>query len=90
MTEHRIFRVHGRVQGVFFRESTKQEARRLGLNGYARNEADGSVTIEAEGAPAALDALEAWCRQGPPTARVDRLTVAAGAGQGFAGFEVRR
>ena len=87
---HCIFRVHGRVQGVFFRQSTRDEARRLGLSGYARNNEDGTVTIEAEGPARALAALEAWCQHGPPAARVERVQVEAGAVQGYVGFEVRR
>ena len=88
-SQHRTFHVSGRVQGVFFRQSTQTEARRLGLSGYARNNADGTVTIEAEGPPDALAALQAWCRQGPPLARVEGVAVEAGAVRGFAGFEVR-
>ena len=88
--QHRTFHIHGRVQGVFFRQSSREEARRLGLTGYARNNADHTVTIEAEGPAAALDALEAWCRQGPEMARVDRVDVAAGPVQGYPAFEVRR
>lgn len=89
-TEHRIFQVTGRVQGVFFRQSTRAEAQRLGLTGYARNNADGSVSIEAEGPAEALDALAAWCQQGPPAARVDRVEVSRGAVQGYDSFQVRR
>ncbi|RTQ50713.1 acylphosphatase [Hymenobacter gummosus] len=90
MIEHRTFRIHGRVQGVFFRQSTQQEARRLGLHGYAQNNPDDTVTIEAEGTAEALAALESWCQHGPPQARVDRVEAAAGPVQGFAGFEIRR
>ncbi|NVO30802.1 acylphosphatase [Hymenobacter lapidiphilus] len=88
--EHRTFLVIGRVQGVFFRQSTRQQARQLGLTGYARNNPDGTVTIEAEGAAHALAALESWCRHGgPPAARVDGVDVTAGEVQGYAQFEVR-
>ena len=90
MTEHRIFRIYGRVQGVFFRQSSKQEAHRLGLNGYARNEKDGSVTIEAEGTSDMLDALHHWCQQGPTAARVDRVEVEAAPVQGYTEFVVQR
>ncbi|RYU81614.1 acylphosphatase [Hymenobacter persicinus] len=90
MTQHRTFRIHGRVQGVFFRQSTRQQAQQLGLTGYARNNADDTVTIEAEGPAAALDQLEAWCRQGPPAARVDKVEVEPGPVQQYATFEVRR
>ncbi|NVO84663.1 acylphosphatase [Hymenobacter terrestris] len=88
--EHRNFLVHGHVQGVFFRQSTQQQARRLGLTGYARNNPDGTVSIEAEGPAEALDALECWCRQGgAPAARVDKVEVTAGEVQGYAQFQVR-
>lgn len=80
MVEHRTIRVVGLVQGVFFRASARDEARRLGLTGSVRNEPDGSVLIDAEGEPAALDAFVAWCRVGPPAARVERVAVAVAAG----------
>jgi acylphosphatase len=65
------FIVSGRVQGVFFRASTRNEALRLGLNGYARNLADGRVEVVASGRPEAMHELEQWLWQGPPAARVD-------------------
>jgi len=80
------FIVSGRVQGVFFRASTRTEALRLGLTGYAKNLADGGVEVLACGAPAALDELERWLRIGPPAARVEnvqRSAVAATAPSGF-------
>ena len=89
-SEHRTFHIHGRVQGVFFRQSTRTEAQRLGLTGYARNNPDGTVTIEAEGSTEALDELEAWCHQGPAAARVDKVAVETGEVQGYQTFEVRR
>lgn len=64
------FLVSGRVQGVFFRASTRDEARRLGLSGYARNLADGRVEVLAQGEAAAIEALAHWLEQGPPLARV--------------------
>ncbi|AIZ63269.1 acylphosphatase [Hymenobacter sp. DG25B] len=90
MTAHRTFHIYGRVQGVFFRQSARQQAQQLGLTGYARNNPDATVTIEAEGPPAALDQLEAWCHQGPAAARVDKVEVASGPAQNYSGFEVRR
>ncbi|GAB3514858.1 acylphosphatase [Pseudoxanthomonas daejeonensis] len=69
----RRWRVSGRVQGVFFRASTRVEALRLGLDGSAVNLADGQVEVIASGATEALDQLEAWLRRGPPQARVDAL-----------------
>lgn len=68
------FLVCGRVQGVFFRASTRHEAQRLSLTGYARNLADGSVEILACGDAAAIDELERWLHVGPPAARVDAVT----------------
>ncbi|KAB7765160.1 acylphosphatase [Xanthomonas maliensis] len=67
------FRVEGRVQGVSFRAATRAQALVLGLRGHARNQHDGSVDVLATGEAAALDALAAWLRQGPPAARVERL-----------------
>ncbi|WP_022824094.1 acylphosphatase [Hymenobacter norwichensis] len=87
--EHRTYQIHGRVQGVFYRQSARAEAQRLGLTGFARNNPNGTVTIEAEGHTEALDALEAWCHQGPPTARVDKVEVTSGSVQGYPVFEVR-
>lgn len=66
-------RIHGKVQGVFFRASTEREARSLGLRGWVRNRSDGSVELEAEGPRAACEALIEYCRHGPPAARVDSL-----------------
>ncbi|WJW76130.1 acylphosphatase [Thiohalobacter sp. IOR34] len=63
--------VSGRVQGVFFRASTRDQARRLGLTGYARNLPDGRVEVVAVGEPAALERLRDWLWQGPPAARVE-------------------
>ena len=63
-------RVSGRVQGVFFRASTRDRARELGLRGYARNLDDGRVEVLACGLPAALESLQAWLWQGPPSAEV--------------------
>jgi acylphosphatase len=69
-------RVTGLVQGVCYRQSTVQEATRLGLSGAVRNLSDGSVEVEAEGVRSAVEALVAWCRRGPPSARVEGLDVA--------------
>lgn len=67
------FIVTGKVQGVFFRASTREQAQRLGLRGHADNLPDGSVQVLAVGGDSAIDALEAWLRQGPPLARVEGL-----------------
>jgi acylphosphatase len=67
--------VSGRVQGVCFRASTAQRARRLGVTGYARNLPDGRVEVLACGEPAAVSALCDWLWEGPPAARVTEVTV---------------
>jgi acylphosphatase len=67
--------VSGHVQGVSYRASTAHEARRLGLTGWVRNLDDGSVELEAQGRPEAIDQLVAWCKQGPPAARVTAVRV---------------
>ena len=82
----RRFRVTGRVQGVFFRASTQTAARDLGLTGYARNLADGSVEVLACGATTALDALERWLHDGPPMARVDDVSAGEAPWQEFDRF----
>lgn len=63
-------RICGKVQGVFFRESTRLEASRLGLTGWVRNSDDGSVEAVAEGEQAALEEFIRWCHRGPQAARV--------------------
>ena len=71
----RRVRVTGRVQGVWFRASAAREAARLGVGGFARNERDGSVTVEAEGPQVAVDAMIAWCRIGPSRAEITGVEV---------------
>jgi acylphosphatase len=82
------FRIRGKVQGVFFRASTRSEALRLGLRGHARNLADGSVEVLAAGDDAAIEQLAAWLCHGPPQARVHDIerqpAQADEAGSGFA------
>lgn len=71
---HRLhLKIHGRVQGVFYRGLCADEARRLGLSGWVRNCSDGGVEIMAEGGEASLKKLRAWCKVGPPHARVERV-----------------
>lgn len=80
------FLVVGKVQGVFFRASTRERALDLGLRGRASNLADGGVEVIAEGQAAALDALEAWLQHGPPAARVDSVVREAWTGPVSDGF----
>lgn len=82
--------VSGRVQGVFFRASTQQQAQRLGLAGWVRNVDDGRVEAWLEGDAPALANMRAWLRQGPTQARVDRIDETTEQPQGLSGFEVRR
>lgn len=67
--------VSGRVQGVYYRQSTKERALALGLTGWTRNLDDGRVEIVAQGPQAQLDALARWCEQGPELARVQKVEV---------------
>ena len=67
------FIVRGRVQGVFFRASAREQALALKLTGHARNLADGSVEVVAYGEPAAIDRLETWLHDGPAQAEVNEL-----------------
>ena len=91
MSQRIELRVTGLVQGVFYRASTQDKARELGLTGWVRNAPDGSVELVAEGDAAALDALERWCHAGPPAARVDRVEASRCAATGeFTRFRVAR
>jgi acylphosphatase len=68
-------KIQGLVQGVFYRQSTQETAVRLGLTGWARNCPDGSVEAVFEGEREAVEEVIAWCRQGPPAARVTDVDV---------------
>jgi len=81
--------ITGSVQGVGFRYACRQCARSLGLTGWVRNAGDGSLEIHAEGADPALDALIAWCHDGPPGARVRDVRVNPAAAQSSGTFEIR-
>ena len=82
--------VSGRVQGVWFRASTREEALLLGLRGWVRNLPDGRVEAVAEGAEPALGRLLAWCEVGPPGARVERAEPRwETATNEFEGFSIR-
>jgi len=65
--------VHGRVQGVAFREYTRREAERLGVSGWVKNQLDGTVAVLCEGEEAQVDALMAWLSIGSPYARVTQV-----------------
>ena len=80
---------HGRVQGVFFRDSTRREAERRGVAGSARNTPDGTVEVVLEGEPDAVEAMLDFLRGGPGHASVSRLEVADEEPAGLSGFSVR-
>ena len=82
-------RITGRVQGVSFRAYTREQAWGLGVAGWVRNEPDGSVSGHFEGPARAVDALVAWCRQGPGYAHVDAVEVTAVEPTGDSGFTIR-
>ena len=86
----RRFLVLGKVQGVYFRHSSRLEAIRLAIRGYARNLPDGSVEVLAHGAPASVEELRAWLTRGPSEARVDevRETPPGDAGAVSEGFAI--
>jgi acylphosphatase len=86
MTDCRKFRVEGRVQGVWFRESTRRQAEQLRIRGYAVNRADGSVEVLACGLPESLDRLAVWLHQGPPMAQVRAVTAQKFEGECPQGF----
>ena len=87
-TEARLFTVHGRVQGVWFRDSTRREAVRLGIAGYAINLSDGTVEVLACGAGNALDELADWLQSGPPMASVTRVDVRDSDADAPGGFRI--
>jgi acylphosphatase len=80
---------HGRVQGVFFRDSTRQEAERLDVAGWVRNTEEGSVEAVFEGEPDEVDALVWFMRSGPESADVNRVDVDEEEPEGLQRFEVR-
>ncbi len=81
--------ISGLVQGVWYRDSTRQEAERLGAAGWVRNLPDGRVELHAEGPADAVDALLAWCAEGPPLAHVVSVDADEAAPEGATSFEIR-
>lgn len=67
--------ISGRVQGVFFRMETQRAAKAAGVSGWVRNLPDGNVEALLEGLPEKIESVIAWCRQGPPRARVEQVEV---------------
>ena len=81
--------IHGSVQGVFFRDTTRRRAESRGVAGWVRNNPDGTVEALFEGDPDAVDALVAFAREGPRGAQVERVDVDDAEPSGLEGFEVR-
>lgn len=88
MTRRRVV-VHGLVQGVFFRDTTRRQAERRGVAGWVRNNPDGSVEAVFEGDEDTVDRLVELCREGPRGARVDSVDVLKEEPEGLSGFAVR-
>ena len=89
MKHYKIW-VTGIVQGVYFRASAREKTGTLELKGFVRNEADGSVYLEAEGSPEQLEALLQWCKQGPPHAKIESVASQEGNFVGYKSFEIAR
>ena len=85
-----IARITGMVQGVKYRATAQREARRRGLTGWVRNEPDGTVLIDVEGDPAAVDAFLTWCAEGPPGARVAAVETTIADPVGYEAFTILR
>ena len=88
--KHLNIRVSGKVQGVFFRASAKEQADKLGVKGFVRNEPTGEVYIEAEADEEKMKLFLQWCAHGPRNARVDNVTSEESALKNYDSFEVRR
>jgi len=80
---------HGRVQGVFFRDSTRQRAESLGVSGWVANRADGAVEAVFEGERDAVERMVAWMGEGPRSAAVSEVEVNEEEPEGLRGFDVR-
>lgn len=82
--------ITGRVQGVFFRANTRDQARKRGVDGWVRNLDDGRVEAVFEGPQSAVDAMIEWCHEGSPAAEVTDVAVTMEEPEGLEGFEIRR
>lgn len=82
-------RIYGKVQGVYFRVSTREKANHLNITGFVRNERDGSVYVEAEGDDESLDEFFNWCKHGPKNASVTEIIKNEGRLKMYSDFEIR-
>jgi acylphosphatase len=83
-------RITGKVQGVYFRQSTLKMAEIIGLKGFVKNEPDGSVFVEAEGENASVYKLIDYCHHGPEGAAVEHVSIIQGEIAGYNNFEIRK
>jgi acylphosphatase len=83
-------KIHGRVQGVFFRKYTLEAAQHFGVKGFVMNQPDGTVYCEAEGGETALEAFTDWCGEGSPMSRVTGVEIEAKPDCGYTTFEIRK
>lgn len=90
MIKHYNVTISGKVQGVFFRASTKDKADGLGVKGYVKNLPDGNVYMEAEADQHELDKLVQWCKRGPIGASVENVEVSEAEVNGYDKFEIIR
>lgn len=81
--------VHGKVQGVFYRDSTRHAARNEGVSGWAANRSDGSVEVVLEGTADAVASVVGYCRQGPSSADVHSVDEHDETPEGLTGFQIR-
>ncbi len=83
-------KIHGIVQGVFFRQFTRQTANELGIKGWVRNDDDGTVEIEAQAPTEFLNLFIKWCHHGPEKAVVNKVTVTESPVKNFTSFEIKK
>ena len=83
-------RISGKVQGVYYRASTKAKAEELGLRGWVKNERNGDVSVRVQGPEQQVEQLVAWCAEGPRLARVDHIERKSGPLQDFDNFRILR
>ena len=86
--KHIKIKITGKVQGVFFRVSTKAVANQIGVKGLVKNEKDGSVYVEAEGDETTLSMFLEWCNEGPDKSIVENVVVEDGEVKNYRNFEV--
>lgn len=88
MVKHLNIKISGFVQGIFYRATAKEEAEKHNITGFARNESDGSVYIEAEGEEENLDKFISWCHKGPPLAKVEKVKTEEDSLKNFPSFNI--